>query len=108
MHRKEHQLIERFEPYINSWEVGNGYSELNDAKLQKELFEDQERQRKEGNEEASKMDEDFVNALEVGMPPAGGLGIGIDRMVMLITGQPSIRDVIFFPFMKNLDDKKEL
>ena len=108
VHRKEHHLIERFEPYINSWEVGNGYSELNDAKLQKELFEDQERQRKEGNEEASKMDEDFVNALEVGMPPAGGLGIGIDRMVMLITGQPSIRDVIFFPFMKNLDDKKEL
>src|SRR3989344_2099377 len=108
VHRKEHHLIERFEPYINSCEVGNGYSELNDAKLQKELFEDQERQRKEGNEEASKMDVDFVNALEVGMPPAGGLGIGIDRMVMLITGQPSIRDVIFFPFMKNLDDKKEL
>ena len=100
-HRKYHHLIERFEPYINSWEAGNGYSELNDPVMQRELLEDQEKLRKKGNESVYPMDEDFVNAIEIGMPPAGGLGIGIDRMVMLITGQPSIRDVIFFPFMKS-------
>ena len=86
-------------------ELGNAYSELNDPILQKKLLDEQQKLLSKGNLDANPYDEDFVNALEIGMPPTGGLGLGIDRMVMLLTGQDSIRDVILFPFMKPL--KKE-
>ncbi len=92
--------VERFEPYIAGFEVGNAYSELNNPIKQKKLLEEQAEELKKGDEEAHPMDEDFVNAVEVGMPPTGGLGLGVDRMVMLFTNSPSIRDVILFPFMK--------
>jgi len=88
-------------------ELGNAYSELNDPQVQKELLEKQQKMLSKGDEEANPYDTDYVNALEVGMPPTGGVGIGIDRMVMLLTGQESIRDVILFPFMKPLDVSKE-
>ena len=94
------RLIERFEPFCMGAELGNAYSELNDPIKQKELLEEQEKMLSKGNDEANPYDEDFVNALEVGMPPTGGVGLGIDRMIMLLTGQDSIRDVILFPFMR--------
>ena len=93
-------LIERFEPYIGGMEVGNGYSELNDPILQKEFFQAQVEAMKSGDEEAHPMDLDFVEALEYGMPPTGGLGMGVDRMVMILTGAPSIKEIIFFPTLK--------
>jgi lysyl-tRNA synthetase, class II len=93
-------LVERFEPYIAGFEIGNAYSELNDPVKQKILLEQQALELKKGNEEANPFDEDFVNAMEIGMPPTGGMGIGIDRMVMLLTNSASIRDVLLFPFMK--------
>jgi lysyl-tRNA synthetase class 2 len=95
--------IERFEPYIAGMEIANAYSELNDPVVQRELLEDQAKQLRAGSEEAHPMDEDFIQAIEVGMPPTGGMGFAIDRMVMIITNNPSIRDVIFFPFMKQND-----
>jgi len=94
------RLIERFEPFCMGAELGNAYSELNDPIKQKELLEEQQKELKKGKEEANPYDADFVNALEIGLPPTGGLGLGIDRMIMLLTGSESIRDVIFFPFMK--------
>ncbi len=103
--RGNKDLIERFEPFINGWEIGNAYSELNDPVLQKELLKQQEEEGRGGNEEYHPMDEDFINALEIGMPPTGGLGLGIDRMVMLLTNSPSIRDVILFPTMKTQTDQ---
>lgn len=96
----DQNMVERFEPFINTWEIGNAYSELNDPVLQRKLLEDQASALRAGDLEAQPMDEDFVRSIEQGMPPTGGLGLGIDRMIMLLTNSPSIRDVIFFPTMK--------
>ena len=93
-------LTDRFEPFIVTWEVANGFTELNDPIDQDQRFRQQVAQRDLGDEEAHMMDEDYIRALEHGMPPAGGLGIGIDRMVMLFTNSPSIRDVLLFPHMR--------
>ncbi len=102
-HRKNKELVERFEGFVNGVELANAYSELNDPKDQFERLKKQEAMRKKGDEEANPMDSDFVEAMKSGMPPTGGLGIGVDRLIMFLTDASSIREIIFFPMMKSID-----
>jgi lysyl-tRNA synthetase class 2 len=108
LHRDNPDLIERFEPYIGGKEIGNAYTELNDPDLQRHFFEEELKSKADGNDETHPLDEDFLTSMEYGMPPTGGLGLGIDRMAMIMTGTHSIRDIIAFPTLrrKKTDKKK--
>lgn len=101
------RLTQRFEAFMNTWELANAFSELNDPIDQRERFEQQVAEKEAGDEEAHPMDYDFINAIEVGLPPTGGLGIGVDRMIMLLTNSPTIRDIVFFPTMKPIDNETQ-
>ncbi len=100
VHRSNPRLVERFETFVNTWEIANAFSELNDPAVQRERFASQVAAREAGDEEAQMLDEDFVTALEYGLPPTGGWGMGIDRLVMILTNSSNIRDVICFPTLK--------
>jgi lysyl-tRNA synthetase class 2 len=104
VHRDNPRLVERFETYINGWEIVNAFSELNDPKIQLQRFEEQVAQKEKGDEEAQMLDEDYITALEYGLPPTGGWGMGIDRLCMLLTSSHNIRDVIAFPTLKPKKD----
>ncbi|HCW77536.1 MAG TPA: lysine--tRNA ligase, partial [Gemmatimonadetes bacterium] len=101
VHRDDDRLTERFEMYIGGSEIFNGFSELNDPIDQRDRFEAQAALRDQGDEEAQQIDDDYIRALEYGMPPTGGVGMGVDRLVMMLTGQTSIRDVILFPILRS-------
>ncbi|MDX1495407.1 MAG: amino acid--tRNA ligase-related protein, partial [Longimicrobiales bacterium] len=100
-HRDDPRLTERFELYMGGAEIFNAFSELNDPIDQRERFEAQVALREAGDEEAQQIDEDYIRAMEYGMPPTGGVGMGVDRFVMMLLGQPTIRDVILFPMLRN-------
>ena len=107
MKPEDPNYVERFEFFMNGWEMANAYSELNDPEDQRRRFEAQEKAFAAGDEEANHTDEDFLNALAIGMPPTGGIGFGIDRMVMMMTNSPAIRDVLLFPTMKTLSKENQ-
>ncbi len=106
LHRTDPRLAERFEPYMAGMELGNAFSELSDPAYQRAQFERQRELARQGNQEAHPMDEDYLTALELGLPPTGGLGFGVDRMVMLVTGATSVRDVILFPLQRMAQDER--